>query len=35
MIGASAVAAAAVGIVATPADWSTVRDDFSVAVVVL
>jgi hypothetical protein len=35
MIGASAVAAAAIGIVAAPAGWSAVRDDFSVAVVVL
>jgi hypothetical protein len=33
VIGAAVVAAAAVGIVAAPADRSVVRDDFSVAVV--
>jgi hypothetical protein len=33
MVGASAVAAAAVGIIATSAGRSTVGDDFSVAVV--
>jgi hypothetical protein len=35
MVGASAVAAAAVRIIAAPAGRSTVRDDFSVVVVVL
>jgi hypothetical protein len=35
MIGASVVAAAAVGIVAAPAGRSAVRDDFSVVVVAL
>jgi hypothetical protein len=35
MVGASAVAAAADGIIAAPAGWSAVRDDFSVAVVAL
>jgi hypothetical protein len=35
MIGASAVAAAAVGIVAAPTGRSALRDDFSVAVVAL
>jgi hypothetical protein len=35
VIGAAAVAAAAVGIIAAPTDRSAVRDDFSVAVVAL
>jgi hypothetical protein len=35
MVGASAVVAAAVGIIAAPAGRSAVRDDFSVAVVAL
>jgi hypothetical protein len=35
MVGASAVAAAAVGIIAAPAGLSAVRDDFSVVVVAL
>jgi hypothetical protein len=35
MIGASVIAAAAVGIVAASAGRSAVRDDFSVAVVAL
>jgi hypothetical protein len=35
MVGAAAIAAAAVGIVAAPAGWSAVRDDFSVVVVAL
>jgi hypothetical protein len=35
MVGASAVAAAAVGIIAAPAGRSTVRNDFSVVVVAL
>jgi hypothetical protein len=32
MVGASAVAAAAVGVMATATGWSMVRDDFAVAV---
>jgi hypothetical protein len=35
MVGASAVAAAAVEIIAAPAGRSAVRDDFSVVVVAL
>jgi hypothetical protein len=35
MVGASAVAAAAVGVVAAATGRSAVRDDFSVAVVAL
>jgi hypothetical protein len=35
MVGASAVAAAAVGVVAAPTGRSTVRNDFSVVVVAL
>jgi hypothetical protein len=35
MVGASAVAAAAVGLMAAGGGWSTVRDDFAVAVATL
>jgi hypothetical protein len=35
MVGASAVAATAVGVVATAAGWSAVGDDLAVAVVTL
>jgi hypothetical protein len=35
MVGAFAVAAAAVGVVATAAGWSAVGDDLAVAVVTL